>query len=222
MTQGSRQTPRGSRNAARRAAQDDSLMQAKMHLVEAQHRGDENAFASTVAAFPALAAELAEFDAALIATSGYDAVAFTPQVEQIAQRARQRGFAAVFGPATSPSLAAQAIKSLRELRQARRITQVEAAGKLGVGVDVVATLEHGGIRVTSIPERFLRMVGDLLGTTADQVRMTLMTQAAVLPALMRDTTGAQANQAHPVLDFAEVIRLSPRTSEEAKREWLAE
>jgi transcriptional regulator with XRE-family HTH domain len=199
-------------------------MRAKMALVAAREEGQPRALAAAVSEFPQYAAELADFHASLTATSGYADVTLTPEIEAIALRARERAFARVFPPA-APSLAGmvtqQATTTLRKLRQARGISQVAAARRLGLGADVLASLEHGKIRVASVPQRLLRALGEVLDVTADHVRLVLETQAAVMPALLRDRSRGGMPE-EPMLDFADAVRGSPNMSAEEKAGWLEE
>lgn len=221
MTQGSRHTGQRSRGAVtRNAGSGEALMRAKMEFVAARERGEAGALARTLASYPQHAFELTEFDAALTATTGYETEPLTPAIEGIALRARERAFALLF-PATTvtkPATIGQKVfGSLKELRQVRRISPVAAAKQLGIGVDVLTNIEHGKVRVATIPERLLQRLGEVLSTTAEQVRLTLQNQASIVPALNRGTGGTGEE---PELDFAQAVRLSPNMSAEEKAAWL--
>lgn len=228
MARDSKATGRPARSASVRAGAaatsrttKDGLMRAKMELVAARERGESGALGTLLAAHPALSAELVEFDAALIATTSYEADVLTPAVDALAERARARAFAAVFAapqPASAPAAVAE--RSLTILRKARNLTQVGLAKRLGLGVDVVQGLERGIIRAATLPERLLRALGDALGTTAEQVQAIVQMQAATLPALNRIKGGEASDQ--PELDFAQAVRLSPNMTPEQKAQWLAE
>lgn len=228
MARDSKATGRPARSASVRAGAaatsrttKDGLMRAKMELVAARERGESGALGTLLAAHPALSAELVEFDAALIATTSYEADVLTPAVDTLAERARARAFSAVFTapqPASAPAAVAE--RSLTILRKARNLTQVGLAKRLGLGVDVVQGLERGIIRAATLPERLLRSLGDALGTTAEQVQAIVQMQAATLPALNRIKGGETSDQ--PELDFAQAVRLSPNMTPEQKAQWLAE
>lgn len=221
MTQGSRQTGQRSRGAAARSAgSGDVLTRAKMEFVAARERGEPSALASTLASYPQHAFELTEFDAALTATTGYENEPLTPAIEGIALRARERAFAILFPETTvtkPATLSQRVFGSLKELRQARRISPVAAAKQLGIGVDVLTNIEHGKVRVATIPERLLQRLGEVLNTTAEQVRLTLQHQASIVPAFNRGTSGAGEE---PELDFAQAVRLSPNMTADEKASWL--
>lgn len=222
MAQDSKATGRPARSASVRAGAAttrDRLMRAKMELVAARERGEAGALGSVLATQPALASELVEFDAALIATSSYEADTVTPAIDALAARARARAFAAVFAAPQPAGPPAVAERSLAVLRKARNLTQVGLAKRLGLGVDVVQGLERGIIRAATLPERLLRSLGDALGATADQVQAIVQMQAATLPALGRGASGDAGDQ--PELDFAQAVRLSPNMTAEQKAQWLA-
>lgn len=222
MTQGSRQTGQRSRHAAASARSGHELMRAKMELVAAHERGEREALTRILASHQEQVAELTDFHAGLVATTGYENEPLIPAVEGIALRARDRAFAAVFAAAPAAGLATVGQKvfgTLVEWRRARKLGQVALAKQLGLGADVLSKLEHGKIRTASLPERLLRALGDALGTTADTVRLTLENQAALVPALLRDRGESREAQEEPTLDFAEAVRLSPNMSEDEKRSW---
>lgn len=223
MTQGSRQTGQRSRRAATTATGGQELMRAKMELAAARERGEGNALTRLMASYPAYVGALTDFHAGLIATTGYEQEAMTPAIEGIALRARERAFAAVFPSAPATGLATVGQKvfgTLAEWRRSRNLGQVALAKRVGLGADVVSKLEHGKIRVASIPERLMHALGDALGATADQVRLTLEHQAALVPALLRGPGEGRGTEEEPTLDFAEAVRLSPNMTDDEKRPWL--
>ena len=221
MTQDSRQAEQRSRGATTRGAKSgDALMRAKMEFVAARERGESGAMVRVLAAYPQHAFELTEFDAGLTATTSYEHEPLTPAIEGIALRARERAFALLFpqpAGAKPASVSQRVFSSLKELRQARRIGPVAAAKQIGIGVDVLTNIEHGRVRVATIPERLLQRLGEVLSTTAEQVRLTLQNQASIVPAFNRGTSDASAE---PELDFAQAVRLSPSMSAEEKAVWL--
>ena len=58
-------------NNTQRVTSRSELMQAKMVLVAARERKEPGAFVGILNSYPAYVPELAEFNAALVATSGY-------------------------------------------------------------------------------------------------------------------------------------------------------
>lgn len=234
MTQGPKQTGQGTRRAATQRAQTTTrtdgamprntamIMQAKMALVAAREQGTVGALGQVLATYPQYVSELTEFSTALVATTSYEHEALTPDVESVAMRARARALAAVFPVQTATQTAAQsAFASLKELRRARKLSPVAVAQRLGLGVDVLSDLEAGLIRVATIPERFVRALGEALNATTEQVNSILHMQATSLPALLRSTEGAsKETPEQQARDFGEAVRHSPNMSQDQKSRWL--
>ncbi len=223
------QTPRGGDGAR---AHDDALMVAKMALVAAHERGEPAPLALALRTHPAHADALTEFDLALMATNGPEADASAPDVVAIADTARARAFAAVFGSATQVAPVAQPATqpvtqalSLKDLRQARGQKLSSLAERLGLGVDVLSALESGRIKVASVPRRLRESLAELLSATADQIGAALMMDVA--PALRRGqssgpATAGKQNAATQQLDFRDAVMLSKSMSEEQRVQWLSE
>lgn len=206
------------------SAEGERLTHAKMELVAAQDRGEKGALTQLINRYPGYAADLIDLNMALIATSGYERVALTPATESIAARARSRAMAAVFGAASAQAPAAApakrtAVVSLRALRQARSLTLKAVSQQLGVGVDVLSSLESGLVRAASVPERFLRALSESLDTTLDQVHDALWSQPSATPALRRGIANPRSAQ-DPEQDFAEAVRHSPNMTQAQKARWL--
>lgn len=224
MTKPSRNTP-----AAPRQEIDNELTRLKLELVTARERGEAKALPRLLASHPQYASELADFSMALLATNIDDAAAITPESTQIAERARSRAFAAVFGAPVAVQAtvvaSARAISavSLKALRQARGLSMPEAARKLGLGLDVLSSLESGRIAARSIPDRLVRALGEMLDAATEQMQALLQGQASVRPAFQRSRTGAtRQGQAQQEMDFAEAVRLSVEMTPEQKAQWLEE
>ncbi len=219
------QTPRGGDGAR---AHDDALMVAKMALVAAHERGEPAPLALALRTHPAHADALTEFDLALMATNGPEADASAPDVVAIADTARARAFAAVFGSATQVAPVAQPVTqalSLKDLRQARGQKLSSLAERLGLGVDVLSALESGRIKVASVPRRLRESLAELLSATADQIGAALMMDVA--PALRRGqssgpATAGKQNAATQQLDFRDAVMLSKSMSEDQRVQWLSE
>jgi transcriptional regulator with XRE-family HTH domain len=194
-----------------------------LELVAARERGDAGVLGRLLVAYPTQVGELSEFNASLIATTSYEAETPTPEVDALAERARRRAFTAVFPVQTASAAAAAAVASLQALRKARNLTPRALANRLGLGVDVLSSLERGLIRAASVPERLVRTLGETLGISTEQVQSVLQAQAMSLPALLRSTEGGSKNAAAlPELDFAQAVHLSPNMSDEQKANWLGE
>lgn len=197
-----------------------ALMRMKMELVAARAEGGHGALRRLVTAQPALAPELTEFAAALVATSSYEHVTPTAATQALAERARARAFAAVFDAPTTAAaeVAERVVTTVRALRKARGLALAALARQLSVGVDVLSSLEAGLIRGASIPERFVRALSEALAASVDSVRAALETPPVVRPALQRSRASAEEE----VRDFAEAIQLSPAMSAEEKARWLGD
>ncbi|HKS69124.1 MAG TPA: helix-turn-helix transcriptional regulator, partial [Ktedonobacterales bacterium] len=191
-----RQTTKGTLPGGKAPGGGGDLMRAKMALVAACERGEPDALGHVLATYPAHIPELIEFSVALRATSGYEHEALTAQSAAVAERALDRAMAAVFGgetpaaaPVTTPrvtvaaaSVAQGVVATLKGLRRARKLSPRELADRVGLGVDVVSTLEHGLIRAASVPERLVKALADALGANLDQVTTALNAQQAIVPA----------------------------------------
>ncbi len=206
---------------------DGALMVAKLALVAARERGDPGALARTLREHPAHADALTEFDLALLATAGYAAEANAPDVVEIAETARTRAFANVFGAqaAVAPQAAAQSALSLKALRQAQGQRLSALAERLGLGVDVLSALESGRIRVASVPRRLRESLAELLNATAEQIGAALTIDLA--PALRRDRPSATVSDkpsdaASQRLDFRDAVLLSRSMTKEQQTRWLSE
>jgi transcriptional regulator with XRE-family HTH domain len=199
-------------------------MQAKMALVAAQEQNEAEAFTSIVGAYPSYLSELTEFHAALIATSSYDLEIPTPQTESIAVRALSRAMMTVFPVQTTLSTSSAirgAVTTLRELRGSRGISLAVLAERLGLGMDVVSSLEAGMVKVASIPDRLIRALGDALSTSLDQITEALDKQITAEPAWQRTKEGSgKGDRERLEIDFAELVRVSPNMSPDQKALWL--
>lgn len=231
MNQGTRKTrERTTSRPAGAGGAGGELMRAKMALVAACERADPDALVTILATYPAHAPELIEFNAALKATAGYEHEALTAESETLANRAYERAMARVFGasasgettfaPAAAPAIgvAQGVVATLRGLRRARGMTPRALGERLGLGVDVVTSLEHGLIRAATIPERLVKALADVLGTNLDQITTALTAQPEVRPLYRRERHGA--TESGEPLDFAEAVRVSPNMSLEEKARWV--
>ncbi len=225
-----RQTTKG----VRPGGGGSDLTRAKMALVAACERGEPNALGNTLATYPAHVPELIEFSAALRATGGYEHEALTAQSAAVAERALARALARVFGgetPVASPVAAPRAATAvargaqgvLAKLRRARGLTPRALADRVGLGVDVVTSLEHGLIRAATVPERLVKALADALGANLDQITTAISAQPAIVPRWQRSRAGATKDAPEPQqLDFAEAVRTSTNMTEAQKARWLEE
>jgi transcriptional regulator with XRE-family HTH domain len=201
------------------ASSRNELMQAKMALVAAHERREPEAFTAILGIYPSYVPELTEFDAALFATEGYLLESPTAQTEKIAAHALARAMITVFPAQTTlpaPGKIRGVVANLRELRRSRGFSQPSLAEKLGLGVDVLSSLEAGMVKVASIPDRLIRALGDALSTSLDQITELLEMQVSTEPALNRIRGGS----ARLEKDFLDLVRASPNMSEDQKALWL--
>ena len=199
------------------------LMQAKMALVAAREQNEAEAFTSIVGAYPSYLPELSEFNAALIATSSYDLEIPTPQTESIAVRALSRAMMTIFPVQTTlpaSSTIRGAVATLRELRRSRGLSLPVLADRLGLGLDVVSSLEAGMVKVASIPDRLIRALGDALSTSLDQITEVLDKQITAEPAWQRQKGSGKGDREQLEIDFVELVRGSPNMSPDQKASWL--
>lgn len=212
------------------------LMRAKMELVAACERREQNMLGHILATYPAHVPELVEFFAALRATEGYEHEALTAQSAAAGERAQQRAMAAVFGgetplaapiavgvPRVAATVARRAQGVLARLRRAHGLTPRQLADRVGLGVDVVTSLEHGLIRAASVPERLVKALADALGVNIEQMTNAISAQPAIVPRFQRSRAGATKDTPMTEeIDFTEAVRLSTNMTDEQKARWLDE
>jgi transcriptional regulator with XRE-family HTH domain len=201
------------------------LPRAKRELALARARGEMGALGRLLAAYPQYRADLIEFDAAVVATSFADD-SVVAETAPLAEHALSRALAAVFPAVTVAAPVAMSsaapVVSLKALRQARHISLKEMAQRLNLGADVVSLLEAGAIAASTIPERLVRALGEVLDTAAEQIATTLRNQPAFAPALQRSRSGERkAGPARAPLAFDEAVRASSGMSPDQKERWLA-
>jgi transcriptional regulator with XRE-family HTH domain len=215
-----------SKHNARGETSRNELMQAKMELVAARERNERGALGGILRTYPAYVPELAEFNAALIATNGYEREVLTPQTQSIAARALARAMVTVFpiqAALPAPGAIRGVVATLRELRKSRGFSQPALAERLGLGVDVLSSLEAGVVKVSSIPDRLIRALGEVLSSSFDQMTDLLQMQGTREPAWKRSTEGSgKGDREQLEKDFLELVRTSPMMSSEQKAFWLAD
>jgi transcriptional regulator with XRE-family HTH domain len=198
-------------------------MRAKMALVAASERGEAGALGALLVNYPSQVGELTEFRAALQATTSYEHEPPSPEVDALAERALARAFEAVFPARVAVPSVPVAVKaaSLQALRKARNLTPRALANRLGLGIDVLTSLERGFIKVATVPERLVRALGEALGASSEQVHNILMGQMLTEAALQRSAVGQRKDaEPHPVLDFDHAVAISPEMTAEQKAAWL--
>jgi hypothetical protein len=223
MAQQAKRAGHSPRSASARTGSRETMMRAKMALVAASERGEPGALGTILAEYPTQVGELTEFRAALLATSSYEHEAPTPEVDAIGERAMARAFELIFPVrAAVPSVpVAVAAASLQALRKAHNLRPLALASKIGLGVDVLTSLERGFIKVASVPERLVRALGEALDTSAEQIHTILRAQEMTVPRFGRSREGQSVEaEPQPVLDFERAVAISPNMSAEQKAAWL--
>jgi len=220
--------------ATRGASEPNGLTRAKLELVAAHEQGQADAIRVALTRYPAYADELTTFATALVATEadpwGDTLETVLADTQAVADAARSRAFAAVFGaaavdapvavvaPAAAVATATPTV-SLKALWQKRGLTMSAVAQKLGLGLDVLSDLEAGRIRVASAPARLLAAFSDLLDATVDQITGAMGAQR--LAVNMRSKQGATIGDQTPQqIDFADAIRQSAEMTADQKSAWL--
>jgi hypothetical protein len=88
-------------------------------------------------------------------------------------------------------------------------------------VDVLSSLEAGVVKVSSIPDRLIRALGEALSSSLSQMTDLLQMQVTSEPAWKRSTEGSgKGDREQLEKDFLELVRTSPNMSSEQKALWL--
>jgi hypothetical protein len=86
---------------------------------------------------------------------------------------------------------------------------------------VLSSLEAGVVKVSSIPDRLIRALGEALSSSFDQMTDVLQMQVTTEPAWKRSAEGSsKGDQKQLEKDFLELVRTSPNMSSEQKALWL--
>nr|BBH93996.1 hypothetical protein KTA_21950 [Thermogemmatispora argillosa] len=213
-----------------------TLQQLKMAWLAAEERGDKQAQIALLRSHPEAQEALIDFiiayrATALAAEHGAPASPEETSLLPLTERARQRAWERVFGIRADPQKASEpaaaslaSVKTLRELRLQRRLSLVEAARGLHLGVDVWKKFEDGLIDLLSLSARQLERLAGFFNISPQQFSDLLRNSQPTL-ALNRRQTGEaalQQRQAAPTRQsFAEAIARSDM-SEQEKRLWLEE
>ncbi len=212
-------------STATRGADPNALTRAKLELVAAHEQGQTDAIRAALTRYPAYSDELTTFATALVATEtdpfGDSLETVLADTQAVAQAARNRAFAAVFGatPVAAPVAVATSAVSLKALWQKRGLTMSAVAQRLGLGLDVLSDLEAGRIRVASVPARLLNAFSEMLDATVDQIVGAMSVPRLALN--MRSKQGATIGEQTPTeIDFADAIRQSAEMTAEQKATWL--
>ncbi|WP_052891096.1 helix-turn-helix domain-containing protein [Thermogemmatispora carboxidivorans] len=217
-----------------------TIQQLKMAWLAAEERGDKQAQIALLRAHPEAQGDLIDFIAAYHATAlaqEHDTLASPEEIQllPLTERACQRALARVFGlnqssearaqdrPEASTALLAS-VRTLRELRQRRRLSLTEAARGLRLGVDVWKKFEDGLIDLLSLSARQLERLANFFDISPHEFGELLRNSQPTL-ALNRRQTGEaarrQRQEAPARQSLAEAIARSDM-SEQEKRSWLEE
>ncbi|WP_376795399.1 helix-turn-helix domain-containing protein [Thermogemmatispora sp.] len=213
-----------------------TIQQLKMAWLAAEERGDKQAQIALLRAHPEAQEALIDFIAAYRATAleqetGAPASPAAAPLLPLTERARRRAWERVFGssqPGTVTDAQAMpaltSVKTLRELRQRHRLSLVEAARGLRLGVDVWKKFEDGLIDLFSLSARQLERLASFFNISPQQFGELLCNSQPTLALNRRQTGEAARRQRQEVpskQSLAEAIARSDMSDEE-KRLWLEE
>jgi hypothetical protein len=177
-----------------------------------RHAGDT--LARFIARYPQYARELTLLAFETATEEGQERQAVTPPTH-LRERLRAEARAALL-PRTDQALTSLLARGREHAGLAPRAL----AGRLDVGVDVLALLEERLITPDSIVRPFLARLAGVLGTSVDAVRHYL---AAPPPPVARGVAYHAPEGHAPArrMSFAEAIAASNLTTPEQKARWLA-
>ena len=132
----------------------------------------------------------------------------------VTQRAFTTSLERVFEPSTAEG-------GLRQLREQKGLSLVEAARGLKLGIDVWKKFEDGVIELVSLSERQLERLAAFFHVGIEQFG-TMLTHSQPVPILDRRQTAQAARSTfnrQKKQSFAEAVKKSSMSKEE-KRDWL--
>lgn len=194
------------------------IQQLKMAWLAAKEAGDTQEQTRLLREHPEAQDALIDFIAAYSATGGLDVEQDAQDMPllTLTQRALQSALDRVFASALAPALT---VSTLGELRRSRKLSKLDVAKGLRLGVDVWSKFEAGTIELVSLSQRQLARLASFFQISADQFA-TLLTSSQPSISLNRRQTREAANQEQTNRQhFAEAIARSDM-SEEEKQLWL--
>lgn len=198
-------------------ADDTEFMRVAQAFLDERERREGDALRRYAERYPAYAPDLMLLATDMALAQGTDATlsAMAQPPAHLLARLRADARAALL-----PAAERAPISSLiARARASAGLTPRSLAGRLGVGVDVVALLDEGHVRADTIAIRFIERLAEALDSSTEAVRAYLAApggQAAV---------AYHAPQGHlpaRTLTFAEAIAESPLTTPEQKDYWISE
>jgi transcriptional regulator with XRE-family HTH domain len=193
---------------------NDELQQLKMAWLAAEETGDKEQQIALLRDHPTMQEPLVDFIAAYRAVEPGEDDTQQDKILMVTQRAFTTSLERVFEPSTAEG-------GLRQLREQKGLSLVEAARGLKLGIDVWKKFEDGVIELVSLSERQLERLATFFHVGAEQFG-TLLSSSQPIPTLDRRQT-AQAAQStfnrQKKQSFAEAVKKSSMSKEE-KRDWL--
>ncbi len=193
---------------------NDELQQLKMAWLAAEEAGDKEQQIALLRDYPAMQDSLIDFIAAYRAVEPSEDNVQQDAILMVTQRAFAISLERVFKPSTVEG-------GLRQLREQKGLSLVEAARGLKLGIDVWKKFEDGVIELVSLSERQLERLAAFFHVGVEQFGMMLNNSQPVLTLDRRQTTqGARSPfNKQQKQSFAEAVKKSSMSKEE-KRDWL--
>jgi transcriptional regulator with XRE-family HTH domain len=188
-----------------------TLQQLKMAWLAAREAGDTQTQVTLLTANPSARADLIDFIAAYHA-SGAELEQQEPMLE-LTSRAYKSALDRVFAKDL-------AFANLAALRKSRKLSKVEVAQGLRLGVDVWNKMESGAIELLSLSQRQLERLANFFQVGVDQFSTLLGDSQPALTLNRRQTKQAASQEQQPQKQsFAEALERSTMSSED-RQFWL--
>jgi transcriptional regulator with XRE-family HTH domain len=193
---------------------NDELRQLKMAWLAAEEAGDKERQLALLRDHPNEQESLIDFIAAYYITEPGEKNVQQVEILPLTQRA----FATTLDRVFSPSMAQG---GLRQLREQKGLSLVEAARGLRLGIDVWKKFEDGVIELVSLSERQLERLANFFHVGVEQFG-TMLNNSQPIPTLDRRQTAQAARNTfsqQKKQSFAEAVKKSTMSREE-KKDWL--
>lgn len=196
----------------------NELQQLKMAWIAAKEAGDSETQLHLLRDHPEAQEALIDFIAAYHATDLKGVSTETPMpstaLAALTQRAAHTALERVFASPVP-------VASLLELRTQRKLSLINVAKGLQLGIDVWKKFESGAIELASLSERQLQRLATFFQVTTDQFASLLSNSQPTFTLDRRQTNIASRSkqQSPPRQSFTEAIEKSTMTKAE-KRFWL--
>ncbi len=193
---------------------NDELQQLKMAWLAAEEAGDTEQQIALLRDHPTMQEPLIDFIAAYRAVEPDDETIQQNEILMVTQRGFTIALERVFKPSTVEG-------GLRQLREQKGLSLVEAARGLKLGIDVWKKFEDGVIELVSLSERQLERLAAFFHVGVEQFGR-MLNNSQPLPTLDRRQTTQAARSTFNKQNkqsFAEAVKKSSM-SKEVKKDWL--